>query len=115
MSGGTPTSDTDAGPVPIPAEPLRSRLDGSGNERPVFLLDFPADPELEALIAAFEAGNYARVREAAPRLAASTESAAVRDAALELRRRIDPDPLARYVVLGSVALLVFLSLWAYGH
>jgi hypothetical protein len=37
----------------------------------------------------------------------------VRAAALELRRRIDPDPLSTYIVLISVALLLFLLVWAY--
>jgi hypothetical protein len=85
-----------------------------GMDRPEFVLDFPEDPELERLIAAFEAGNYALVRTDAPRLAASTESPAVRDAALELRRRIEPDPLAKYLLAISVLLLVFLTVWAYG-
>jgi hypothetical protein len=83
-------------------------------ERPEFLLDFPEDPGLERLIAAFEAGNYALVRRDAEKLAASSSDPTVRDAALELRRRIDMDPLARYLILISVLLLAFLSVWAYG-
>jgi hypothetical protein len=94
-------------------EPRRPFLDANGMERPVFLLDFPEDPALEALIQAFEAGNYARVREGADLLARSHESAAVRDAALELRRRIEPDPLAKYLIAISVVLLVVLTVWAY--
>jgi hypothetical protein len=103
---------------PDAPEPRRARLDAKGNERPEFLLDFPEDPALEPLIAAFEAGNYARVRELAPRVAEAAENAEVRSAALELRRRIDPDPLARYLLLVSVLLFVFLAVWAYavqGH
>jgi hypothetical protein len=82
-------------------------------ERPVFLLDFPEDPALEPLIQAFEAGNYARVREGAELLSRSHESSAVREAALELRRRIEPDPLAKYLIAISVVLLVVLTVWAY--
>lgn len=94
-------------------EPRRPPLDAKGMERPVFLLDFPEDPALEPLIRAFEAGNYARVREGAELLSRSHESPAVREAALELRRRIEPDPLAKYLVVISVVLLVVLTVWAY--
>ena len=67
-------------------------------------------------MAAFEAGDYATVRRDAPKLVDSDEDAAVRDAALELERRIEPDPLMKYLLLASVVLLVFLILQSYfGH
>ena len=88
-------------------------LDADGRERAHFLLSFPKHPELDKLVAAYEAGNYALVREQAPRLAKRADDPAVRDAALELRRRIDPDPLAKYLLLAGVLLLVFLTLYAY--
>jgi hypothetical protein len=97
---------------------LRPTRDAQERDRPAFLLAFPRDPELERLIEAYEAGDYATVRREAPGLAERTEDRAVRDAALELRRRIDPDPLARYLLLTAVALLVFLVIWVYakqGH
>ena len=106
---GTGQPETDAA---APA-PRRSALDANGNERPVFLLDFPEDPELEGLIAAFEAGNYAEVRRLSSGVAERAKDPDVRAAALELRRRIDPDPLSTYIVLISVALLLFLLMWAY--
>jgi hypothetical protein len=93
--------------------PRRAPLDAKGNERPVFLLDFPEDPELERMITAFEAGNYAEVRRLSSGVAERATDPDVRAAALELRRRIDPDPLSTYIVLISVALLVFLLVWAY--
>jgi hypothetical protein len=93
--------------------PRRAPLDANGNERPVFLLDFPEDPELERLIAAFEAGDYAEVRRVAPGVAERAQDPDVRAAALELRRRIDPDPLSSYIVVISVVLLLFLLVWAY--
>ena len=98
----------------LPATPSRRpRLNAAGEERPAFLLDFPDDPELERLIAAFEAGNFAQVRAAAPPLAASTQSEAVRRAALELRRRTDPDPLLVGMLGLCILLFVFLVIWIY--
>jgi hypothetical protein len=90
-------------------------LDATGRERPRFLLAFPQDPDLSRLAAAFEAGNYALVRAEAEALAERTESPAVRDAALELRRRIDPDPLAKYLLALTAGLLLFLAYFAYHH
>ncbi|HMJ12751.1 MAG TPA: hypothetical protein VK524_15120, partial [Polyangiaceae bacterium] len=96
----------------VPPE-LGPELDEQGRYRPGFVRSFPADPELEALVLAFEAGNYARVRSEAPALAARTQDPEVRDAALELRRRIDPDPLLRYLLVLSFGLLAFLTLYVY--
>lgn len=90
-------------------------LDATGRERPRFLLGFPQHPELARLAAAFEAGNYAVVRADAEALAERTDNPAVRDAALELRRRIDPDPLAKYLLALTAALLLFLAYFAYHH
>jgi len=88
-------------------------LDAQGRERPLFLTEFPEDPELSRLVAAFEAGNYALIRSDAERLAERTEDARIRDAALELRRRIDPDPLIKYLLGLAVALLLFLVFYSY--
>lgn len=90
-------------------------LDATGRERPRFLLKFPQHPDLQRLAAAFEAGNYALVREEAETLAERAESPAVRDAALELRRRIEPDPLAKYLLALTAALLLSLAYFAYHH
>jgi hypothetical protein len=95
---------------------LRPELDASGRERPRFLLGFPRHPELEPLIEAFEGGNYALVRREARALAERTDDPSVRDAALELRRRIDPDPMLKYLLGASLVLLLFLIAYAYlGH
>ncbi len=90
-------------------------LNAAGRERPRFLLGFPQHPDLARLSAAFEAGNYALVREEAEALAERTEDRAVRDAALELRRRIEPDPLAKYLLALTAALLLALAYFAYHH
>ena len=94
-------------------EHKRAPLDPSGMERPTFLLDYPEDPALERLITAFERGNYALIRREAEAVAKAAEDPAVRDAALELRRRIEPDPLAKYLLLIATLLLVYLVAWAY--
>lgn len=91
----------------------RAPMDSNGMERPKFLLDYPEDPALDRLIAAFESGNYALVRREAETVAKAAEDPAVRDAALELRRRIEPDPLAKYLLLIAAVLLVYLVAWAY--
>jgi len=97
------------------AEPAsREPLDAQGRERPAFLLSFPSNPELERLIDAFEAGNYALVRSEAPALAEKTDDPDVRDAARELYRRTEPDPLIKYLLAVSIALLVFLVSYVYG-
>jgi hypothetical protein len=93
--------------------PRRARQNSLGEERPAFLLDFPDDPALEALIAAFELGDFASVRRGAPELARRTTDESVRRAALELRRRIDPDPLLVVLLLFSLSLLTFIVAWIY--
>ncbi len=91
----------------------RPRLNAAGEERPAFLLEFPPDAELELLIAAFEAGNFAHVRREAPKLAASAADPAVRNAALELKSRTEPDPLLMLMLILCIALFVFLAIWVY--
>lgn len=97
------------------SDEVEAPLDAMGRERPRFLLEFPQHPELARLVAAFEAGNYALVRAEAEAVAERAESPAVRDAALELRRRIAPDPLAKYLLALTAALLLFLAYFAYHH
>jgi hypothetical protein len=106
-----PTRDDRATPVARSAR--RQRRNALGEERPAFLLDFPEDPELEVLIAAFEAGDFAEVRRRAPELARRAEDESVRRAALELRRRIDPDPLLVVLLMFALSLFVFLAAWVY--
>jgi hypothetical protein len=95
--------------------PSRAALDADGRERPRFLLSFPDDPELGRLVAAFESGDFATVRADAPALAERTDDESVRDAAHELLRRIEPDPLVKYLLLASVVLLLVLVMHAYTH
>jgi hypothetical protein len=80
-----------------------------------FAKGFPDDPELARLLGAFEAGDYRTVRDDAPKLARRTEDPRVREAALDLRRRIDPDPIQIYLLGVTLALLAFLTAWFYFH
>ena len=82
-----------------------------GAGRPTFADRFPDDPTLDALVAAFVAGDYARVRAEAPKLAASSEDPGVQAAARTLRDRIEPDRLALGLLALTGALLVALSAW----
>ena len=130
-AGDAPPAQASAGHVPaarapeapvatgdVPADDVpgvRPRLNAVGEERPAFALRFPHDPELEALIVAFEEGDFARVRRDAPVLARRTRDDAVRRAAVELRRRIDPDPLLIVMLVFALSLFAFLVAWIYAQ
>jgi hypothetical protein len=83
--------------------------------RLLFTRSFPDDPELKRLVTAFEAGDFATVRSDAPKLVERTDNAEVKKAALDLRRRIEPDPLQLYLLGLTLLLLVFLTAWFYLH
>jgi hypothetical protein len=100
-------------PDSVPPKKEGPELDVSGAERAAFLAWFPEDAELDQLVRAFEVGNYAYVREHAGKLAEKSEDEKVRAAARELLARIEPDPLMKFLLLGAVALLVFLTIYAY--
>jgi hypothetical protein len=103
-------------PNPAPAAPGAEAgpvLNSEGRERPRFLLEFPDDPALQQLARAFEAGNYQAVREGAAKLAGSTEDPIVRAAARELGRRIEPDPLMKYLLFVALGLFVFVVWYTY--
>ena len=105
-----PASEAAAGDDAVSEEPTPRRADV-----PAFALDFPADPALQTLVAAFEQGDYARVRREAPALVKSTESVAVRKATRMLLKRIEPDPIAVYLLAGAALLLTFLAFWYWTH
>ena len=93
-----------------------SEFDANGRKRPGFVLGFPNDPDLNELVRAYEAGDFATVRAEAPALAERSDDPQVQDAAWELRNRIEPDPLARYLLVISCLMLLFLIFWTYtGH
>jgi hypothetical protein len=112
----TDAEDAPQLPAPEPAPPVAeagSALNAEGRERPRFVLEFPKDPALEQLVRAFEAGNYQAVREGAAKLAESTEDPLVRAAARELGRRIEPDPLMKYLLFVALGLFVFVVWYTY--
>ena len=80
--------------------------------RPAFVEGWPSHPELDALVAAFVAGNYARVRDRASRLAANANAPPeVRRAAAELNQRIRPEPWVLTLLGACVALLLGVAAW----
>jgi hypothetical protein len=115
-----PTTESAAPPAPPvePAAPVAPKeatipLNAQGRERPRFLLAFPQDPELDRLVRAFEAGDYRSVREGAPKLVEASEDPIVRASARELARRIEPDPLMKYLLGVALALFVFVVWYTY--
>lgn len=84
-------------------------------QRPPFARAYPADADLDALVRAFVAGDFATVRRDAEPLALRTGDPAIAAAARDLRRRIDPDPLATWLIVASAGLLAFLTAWFFAH
>jgi hypothetical protein len=87
----------------------------AADERPVFARGFPDDPQLNRLVTAFDAGDYATVRARAHELVHATKNDEVRRAARELLRRIEPDRTATLLLGVAFALLAFLSWWHWSH
>jgi hypothetical protein len=83
--------------------------DATARAVPRFAKDFPDDAELDALVAAFVGGNYAKVRRGATALAKSADKSEVRHAAAELLSRTKADPLSIYLFALAAVLLVVLS------
>ena len=79
------------------------------DRRQTFARDFPRTPALDALVDAFERGDYAHVRDEGRKLAASADDEGVRRAARTLVARTSPDPLALWLLVLAGALLVVLS------
>jgi hypothetical protein len=75
----------------------------------------PRSAALEPLIAAFDAGNYALVRKDGARLLKTSDDDAERAAARDLLRRIEPDPIAKWMMGGAGLLLATLAGWYWMH
>ncbi len=87
----------------------------SVERRPSFAAEFPASPELDALVDAFARGDYAHVRAEGPKLQSASADEAVRAAARVLVERTQPDPLAVRLLLLTGVLLVVLTGWWIVH
>ena len=113
-------TETEKTSTPPPAEVVEeAKADAFGSLRevwgfPAFAKEFPNDAELARLVRAYADGDYAAVREGAPKLAAKAKDPEVKRAAELLRDRIEPDSSARLLFGLTAALLVFLFVfWVY--
>lgn len=97
------------------APPAEAPAEEPEDERPLFARSFPKTPEVDALLLAFERGNYARVREEAPALASKTDNPDVKRAAEELFRRIQPDIVSKSLLAVAAVLLAFFVYWYLGQ
>lgn len=86
-------------------------MGGPSPQIPAFAKDFPADPRLDALVALFEKGNYQKARKDAEALLKATDDKAIHAAVAEIQKRLQPDPLALYLLAISAALLAILAGW----
>jgi hypothetical protein len=117
----TNESEGEAGEAEEPNEATRSKKKRKKKAKapregvPTFAQRFPRDETLDALLVAFDRGDYARVREDGGKLAKSAEDPAVKRAAEELLRRIEPDPLAKYMLFAACLLLTFFTVWYFSH
>jgi hypothetical protein len=87
------------------------------NRRPLFARAFPRDPELDALVEAFERGDYARVREEGPKVGAASADEGIKGAARVLVDRTKPDAVAVGLLVLGAMFVGLLSAWwiAHGH
>ncbi|CAN5759423.1 hypothetical protein BH09MYX1_BH09MYX1_34570 [soil metagenome] len=82
-------------------------------DRPTFAKDYPK--ELDDLVAAFEAGNYALVRVEAGKIASGDGSKALKRGAAELVARTEPDRMQLVLLAVALALLIVLSVYWMKH
>ncbi|HRI64610.1 MAG TPA: hypothetical protein PK156_10225 [Polyangium sp.] len=112
------TEKTSSKPTKSGDAPRKKRKKKAAKPRegiPPFAQHYPHDETLDALLVTFERGNYAAVREGAQKILKSDAKKAVKQAAEDLLRRLEPDPLAHYMLGISVLLLVFFTIWYFTH
>jgi hypothetical protein len=102
---------------PVSKQPAAPRdeeaFDADGRFRPRFVLSFPDDPDLRALVVLFEKGDFKTLNERAPELARRTQDRDVRAACEELMRRTRPDPTIKLMLLLAIGFFFFLVVWTY--
>ncbi len=99
-------------PTGATAEAVPSEIAHAPVPRPPFAADWPHDAELDRLLAYLARGNHRAVRDGADVLAEKATDPKVAAAARDLRRRIEPDPIARILLGATFVLLMVLTLWA---
>lgn len=104
---------TDADVADEAAPPSRDALDADGRYRPRFVLGFPEDPELDALVALFEKGDFRALAERAPKVAERSEDPRVKEACQELLDRIRPDPTVKLLLAIAIGFFLFVVVWTY--
>jgi hypothetical protein len=98
--------------APDPSPPARKKKKRRRKPRsesaagPPFAADYPRTPEVERMVAAFEAGDFAAVRRAAAALRDAADPE-VRRAALDLYRRSGSDAASLYLLLLGLGLALF--------
>jgi hypothetical protein len=113
--GGDESAEAEAAPAAKAAPKEVAAEQQDSDPRPYFARAYPKNAELEALVAAFDRGDYATVRTDAPALAARAGDPAVKRAAEDLARRIQPDSLSAALVVIGAGLLLFLVYTYWGH
>lgn len=104
-----------AEPAPVTEGSARDVPQSLPRSTLTFARDFPRDAALDRLVVLFEQGNYAQLRQDAPALLASSKDAAVQAATRELLKRLEPDPLALYLLAIAGVLLLVLAGWYWTH
>lgn len=89
----------------------------TSDRRLSFTRGFPRAPELDALVEAFERGDYAHVRKEAPKLVAASTDKEIRRSAMTLIGRTKPDAVAVGLLVLAAIFVGVLSWWwiAHGH
>jgi hypothetical protein len=86
---------------------------------PPFAKDYPDDPDLAALVEAFEGGNYRQVREGVARIASHPDkSETVKAAARDLRSRTEATRFQVGLLILTAILVLVLSTYEivkHGH
>jgi len=106
-------SDDDQSEPPSKTSRQRELIDAepaSARARLAFAAHYPRTDTLDELLEAFDAGNFRRVRRGAAAVTRTSDNAAERRAAQDLRRRTEPDPYGIYLLFLAVGLLAFVAL-----
>lgn len=109
-SEAEPESEFEGPPTPLPAPVIENW------GYPAFAREFPRDETLDLLVETYSRGDYLAVREGVTKLLAREELADdVKQAAIMLRERTEPDRTSRVFFYLAAALLVILTTYWLTH